>query len=144
MLWLADFLQEAGAKTAHEAWRLAATQDMAAFAQGCATSGPVFSQSRLERVRTAGRNYMLAYQGLAEARAKTTARTWRVRPKFHGLDHVVLAMETDCSNPWFFACWADESLMGTFGRVVKKTHATSMRASLNRYLVSQELLWRKQ
>ena len=85
---------------------------------------------------------MHSYVALAAEAVQNNALMWALRPKLHGLCHIILGAAADSRNPKYFSCFLDEDFLGKVIKVAEKCHrVTVCGAVLQRYLVRMLRRW---
>ena len=103
--------------------------------------GVLLSDSEVAEAQRLGRFFLMSYQVLANRAADLHEPLYKMRPKYHSLDHIVREL-VNKENPRFFMCFGDEDLMGKIARVAFKTHPSNIsRATLMRYVGFLEERW---
>lgn len=99
------------------------------------SSGDAFlSAEEAEQVLTCGELFLKIWIN----RVHADPSTFRVRPKLHLLQHILLeaTLRPSRKNCWQDATWMDEDFLKKVGRLVRRTHRrTAPKTGLQRYLV---------
>jgi hypothetical protein len=107
-------------------------------------SDRIFLPTQRDRASRSGRLFLVTYQTLAEE--SIAERTWlyKVRPKHHDYDHVVMLLEAgSLLNPRFLTCFAEEDLMGKLKRIgLKCSRQTAPVRMLEWWLLTVDRRWK--
>jgi hypothetical protein len=99
----------------------------------------VFSDEQRDRCVSAGRDFLSCLQELASYdRDANGDLKWKMRPKLHGFDHLLLFIEKTSLNPRYYSCWHDETFMGSVKRIAGKCRGQTTNVLLRliqRYLL---------
>ena len=72
----------------------------------------------VERAALGVRRFREAYYWLARRAVDQDLHMFKIRPKFHMMEHQVMLMEHTGLNPRFWSCWMDEDItLISFARV---------------------------
>eukprot|EP00969_Alexandrium_andersonii_P175094 7743887-Alexandrium_andersonii.AAC.2 len=100
------------------------------------------SEDAAERGYKAGRLFLSSYQWLAHEAVSEGKHLWRLRPKFHIIDHMLERMRVDRQNVRLQACFMEEDYAGKIARLARKCHRlTVLPRTFERYLLYLSLRW---
>ena len=96
-------------------------------------AGPLLEKHESALLRESGTMFVQSYLTLAAQHVELGRTLYKIRPKLHGLMHLI--KQTNTLNPKLTSCWANEDYMGRISRVASRTHrrTTTLRV-LQRYL----------
>ncbi len=83
------------------------------------TTGRFFTESEVQQVDQATETFFVCYQQLAENALNADSSSWKIRPKMHDFQELVLQCIEQRVNPRHRSCLADEDLMGKLSKVGK-------------------------
>ena len=88
-------------------------------------------------------HHLIAWQHLASQCEQKGLLLFKLRPKHHGLDHMVSQLFRTKINPRkSMSCFADESFLGHLKKIVTKCHSVSvLRRFYQRYLILLSFRW---
>ncbi len=92
------------------------------------------SYCSLQRYQQAHAQLQVASAGAADA------VQWKVRPKYHVLEHIAATMRETRVNPRFWACWMDEDFMAKIRGICERTRAGGAavcKRALTRYALAR-------
>ena len=75
-------------------------------------AGEVTSTNETHEAATWLRRFQLLYLRLRQAADTAGVAFWKLRPKWHVLEHIGATMRETRLNPRYYATWMDEDLMG--------------------------------
>jgi hypothetical protein len=102
-----------------------------------------FSESQADRCINAGNRVISSYGWLAREATQNKQLLWPIRPKLHGLCHILLFVEATKRNPKYTACMIDEDFLGRVIRVAGKSSRRSASSNtLWRYLIRVACQWK--
>ena len=103
----------------------------------------VFSEEQRDRCVSSGRTFLLCLQELAaKDRGPAGDLKWKMRPKLHNFDHMLLFTELTSLNPRYYSCWHDETFMGSVKKIASKCRGEATAVLLRliqRYLLGLAL-----
>jgi hypothetical protein len=104
----------------------------------------LLSPVQRDRAASSGRLFLLSYQTLAEEAIARRTFLYKVRPKHHDYDHVIMLLEGgSVLNPRFLSCFAEEDLMGKLKLIgLKCSRQTASLRILESWLLTVDRRWR--
>lgn len=70
--------------------------------------------------------HLLHCQGLRQECRAQEVRRWKLRPKHHALEKIMLFVQETGLNPRVLACWQDESFLGRVKQIGTHCHSVTM------------------
>lgn len=107
------------------------------------TQGPPLSSHPWKDIVDNFFHHLIAWQHLASQCEQKGLLLFKLRPKHHGLDHMVSQLLRTKVNPRkSMSCFADESFLGHLKKIVTKCHSVSvLRRFYQRYLILLSFRW---
>jgi hypothetical protein len=101
--------------------------------------------SQVKRATHAANVYLYSYAFLAHAAIVDGKKLWKLRPKHHYFQHMMLRLALDHQNPCRqLQCGCEETFMGIIKRIGKACHGSSVYLrTMQRYLMYVSLRWHK-
>lgn len=128
----------------HARLRAACAYSMAEFLHTLDKGDVWLSPEEAANAYCFGRHFLLTYSTLAWQAFSQGVLRWKLRPKFHSMDHALHSILSTCENIKAHANWLEEDLMGRVGRIAGRTHRSTMpRRVLQRYRLKLALMWHK-
>lgn len=101
-----------------------------------ACSGRWMTQEELDTKTVCGQLFVRLYLTLADRSMVAREKLWRLRPKFHMLNHSLCSRPASKLNPWVFSTWMDEDAVRRQMHLVRAAHArTCQSRTLQRWLL---------
>jgi hypothetical protein len=88
--------------------------------------------------------FLKSYRYLAAFSVKLNRPRYKLRPKFHCLDHTIKDLKVWSLNPFYATCFMDEDFMGKIKCISSHCHAgTMVPRTFSRYSIMIGYRWRK-
>ncbi|CAL1139860.1 unnamed protein product [Cladocopium goreaui] len=108
---------------------------------GCKTIMP---ENKLRDLQAANFIFHISLNWMASYSIQRRELLWKIRPKLHQLDHVVMDQAQRC-NPLWVACYADEDYVGKIKKMAALAVPTGLEMQvLQRYCAFVCTRWRRQ
>eukprot|EP00969_Alexandrium_andersonii_P340743 15061149-Alexandrium_andersonii.AAC.1 len=110
------------------------------------TAGMWMSPEQRSTAYTAGRRFLQTYQSLAAKNFEARVCNYKLRPKMHFFQHVVLNFKTSSANPKYHQTFMDEDMMGRLSKLYRRVHSGKsgtggMRRAMQRYMLKLSMHW---
>jgi len=110
--------------------------------QAMESSGRFFEPAAEREFCDASAACIGAYMHLAAESLQNAALRWPMRPKMHGVEHIVEEVRLSHRNPKYMACMLDEDFVGLVLNRTKKGHRRTLAtASMIRYCIKLKQRW---
>jgi len=107
------------------------------------TNTQFLSESAAQDAQSAGNIFLSTWSKLARDALDEGVPNFRIRPKHHYFQHLVLGLGS-CENLRYLFCFADEDFMGRVTRLARKSHrAVCIERTLQKYVLLLFRRWRR-
>ena len=122
----------------HDRRRLEIANDLNLFYDILRSEGQILSRHGAETLRRIGESLPRAYAHLAAEAVGMNKKGWKLVPKFHLFQHILLSQARRFGNPKTYWTYADEDMVGQMVEVGQSCHSSTMPATaLFKWLVLQ-------
>ena len=106
--------------------------------------GRYLTEAEETNKETVGMIYLRSYMSLVRANLDARKRLYRLRPKFHLMDHIIRNKSKSRLNAAVYSTWMDEDFLRKMMRVMKLTDPrTAPKRLLERYILRMPGTWDK-
>ena len=96
----------------------------------------VLTPDQVARAQHAGMTYLRCYLALAGEAMAAGLKLWKLRPKHHGVWHIIVRLRHLPLNPARISCMRSEDALGRFKKVCRRCHAkTASSRLLSRWIM---------
>ena len=89
-----------------------------------------------------GNFFVECYVALAQEALGHGSCLWKIRPKLHDFQEILVRVAIDHFNPLYYQCINDEHMLGVFKKTTKACHkATAAYSTAMRYLAELSRIW---
>ena len=130
----AECLAAAVGAGSYEQQRATAVWGLASRLHLMGTADIIMTATEAEAACRAGHSYLVCYSNLARLCLHQRRCAYKVRPKMHYFQHMLLEMRATRINPRAVYCMHDEDFMGKISKIAAKVHrSTVAKMTLFRY-----------
>ena len=110
----------------HDALVVGVNQLLVDLYQTMMTSGRFFSGEALQRIRTIGFQLPIMYMRLYSSAHKLGVKMWKLTPKLHMIQELLIYQCVEWGNPLYCWCYADEDLVGLMVEIAHSCHISTI------------------
>jgi len=130
MLWVAAVTAQALNKkvaagvipSEYERMRAACICAIASYARGLSAAGPLLEDAERLALADHLRTFLRCYSYLSNINQHLGRCLYGLRPKWHGIHHIMRKLLFDLENPRTHEVWGEETLAGYTARLTRKSH----------------------